>query len=61
MTDEKPNDLNAFLLSLEPDERDRCIFLDGITKNLGASNIRNAHLVASKPMIKFMSSRPRTR
>jgi aspartate aminotransferase len=57
VTDEEPHDLNAFLLDLEPDERDRCIFLDGITKSLGASNIRNAHLLASKAMIKFMQSR----
>jgi len=57
VTDEEPHDLNAFLLALEPDERERCIFLDGITKSLGASNIRNAHLVASKPMIKFIQSR----
>ncbi len=39
VTDEAPHDLNAFLLALEPEERDRCIFLDGITKSLGASNI----------------------
>lgn len=57
VTDEQPHDLNAFLLALEPEERDRCIFLDGITKSLGASNIRNAHLVASTAMIKFMQSR----
>jgi aspartate/methionine/tyrosine aminotransferase len=57
VTDEFPHDLNAFLLALEPEERDRCIFLDGITKSLGASNIRSAHLVASKPMIAFMQSR----
>ena len=35
VTDEAPHDLNAFLLALEPEERDRCIFLDGITKSLG--------------------------
>jgi aspartate aminotransferase len=57
VTDEAPHDLNAFLLALEPEERDRCIFLDGITKSLGASNIRNAHLVASTAMVKFMQSR----
>lgn len=57
VTDESPHDLNAFLLALEPAERDRCIFLDGITKSLGASNIRNAHLVASTAMVKFMQSR----
>ena len=57
VTDEAPHDLNTFLLALEPDERNRCIFLDGITKSLGASNIRNCHLVASTAMIKFMQSR----
>jgi aspartate aminotransferase len=57
VTDEAAHDLNAFLLALEPDERDRCIFLDGLTKSLGASNIRNAHLVASKEMVRFMQSR----
>jgi aspartate aminotransferase len=57
VTDEKPHDLNAFLLELDPSERDRCVFLDGITKSLGASNIRNCHLVASTAMIKFMQSR----
>jgi aspartate/methionine/tyrosine aminotransferase len=53
----QPHDLNSFLEALEPGERDRCIFLDGITKSLGASNIRNAHLIASEPVIKFISSR----
>ncbi len=57
VTDEAPHDLNEFLLALDPGERDRCIFLDGITKSLGASNIRNCHLVASTAMIKFMQSR----
>ena len=57
VTDDEPYDLNAFLLALEPDERERCIFLDGITKSLGASNIRNAHLLASKTMVKLMQSR----
>ena len=57
VTDEEPHDLNAFLLAMEPAERDRCVFLDGITKSLGASNIRNAHLVASTAMVKFMQSR----
>ncbi|MGD8440009.1 MAG: pyridoxal phosphate-dependent aminotransferase [Holophagae bacterium] len=53
----EPHDLNRFLLALDPDERDRCIFLDGITKSLGASNIRNAHLVASTELVRFMQSR----
>jgi aspartate/methionine/tyrosine aminotransferase len=53
----RPHDLNRFLLELDPGERERCIFLDGITKSLGASNIRNAHLVAAQGLIKFISSR----
>jgi aspartate/methionine/tyrosine aminotransferase len=57
ITDEEPHDLNAFLNALEPAERERCIFMDGITKSLGASNIRNAHLVASDTVIKFIQSR----
>jgi aspartate/methionine/tyrosine aminotransferase len=57
VTDEGPTDLNAFLLALAPEERERCIVLDGVTKSLGASNVRNAHLVASKPVVKLMQSR----
>ncbi len=57
VTDEEPYDLNAFLGALEPAERERCIFLDGLTKSLGASNIRNAHLVASEPIVKFIQGR----
>ena len=57
VTDELPHDLNSFLLALEPAERERCIFLDGLTKSLGASNIRNAHLVASEAVIRFIQSR----
>jgi len=57
VTDAEPHDLNAFLGALEPQERERCIFLDGITKSLGASNIRNAHLVAPEPVVKFIQSR----
>jgi aspartate aminotransferase len=57
VTDEEPNDLNAFLNALEPAERERCIFLDGLTKSLGASNIRNAHLIASESVVKFIQGR----
>jgi len=57
VTDGEPHDLNRFLLAFEPQDRERCIVLDGITKSLGASNIRNAHLVASEPVIKFIQSR----
>jgi aspartate aminotransferase len=57
VTDGAPHDLNAFLLALSPEERDRCFFLDGITKSLGASNVRNAHLLAGKKIVKFMQNR----
>jgi aspartate aminotransferase len=57
VTDGEAHDLNAFLNALEPDERNRCIFLDGITKSLGASNVRNAHLVASEEIVRFIQSR----
>jgi aspartate/methionine/tyrosine aminotransferase len=57
VTDGQPHDLNEFLLSFEPEHRERCIVLDGITKSLGASNIRNAHLVASETVVKFIQSR----
>ncbi len=52
-----PYDLNLLLGGLEPAERERCIILDGITKSLGGSNIRNAHLVASQALVKFMQNR----
>jgi aspartate/methionine/tyrosine aminotransferase len=46
VTDEQPNDLNAILKNFTPEERKRLMFLDGITKSLGGSNIRNCHLLA---------------
>jgi aspartate/methionine/tyrosine aminotransferase len=57
VTDEKPMDLNAFLKNFDAEERKHIIFLDAITKSLGASNIRNAHLIASEDVIKFIVSR----
>jgi aspartate aminotransferase len=57
VTDEAPMDLNAFLRLFEPAERQRLIFLDGITKSLGGSNIRNCHLIASEEVVKFIVSR----
>ncbi len=57
VTDEQPMDLNAFLKMFEPEERKKLIFLDGLTKSLGGSNIRNAHLVASEEVIKFIVAR----
>ena len=57
ITDESPMDLNAMLLSFEPAERQRLMFLDGLTKSLGASNIRNCHLIAGNEVTKFIISR----
>jgi aspartate aminotransferase len=33
------------------------MFLDGMTKSLGASNIRNCHLIASEEVVKFTVAR----
>jgi aspartate aminotransferase len=50
-------DLNSFMRFFEPEERGRLMFLDGITKSLGASNIRNCHLIASEEVVKFIVAR----
>jgi aspartate/methionine/tyrosine aminotransferase len=57
VTDEQPMDLNTFLPFFDAEERKRLMFLDGITKSLGASNIRNCHLIASEEVIKFIVAR----
>ncbi len=57
VTDEEPININQFLPLFDPEERRRLIFLDGITKSLGASNIRNCHLIASDQVVKFMVAR----
>jgi aspartate/methionine/tyrosine aminotransferase len=57
VTDERPMDLNNFLTRFEPAERSRLMFLDGITKSLGGSNIRNCHLIANTEVIQFIVSR----
>ncbi len=57
VTDEQPNDLNAILKLFTPEERKRLMFLDGITKSLGGSNIRNCHLIADESVIKFIVAR----
>ncbi len=55
VTDENPVDLNAILALFDPAERKRLMFLDGITKSLGGSNIRNCHLIASEEIIRFLT------
>ena len=57
VTDERPNDLNTFLKFFTLEERKRLMFLDGITKSLGGSNIRNCHLIADESVIKFIVAR----
>jgi aspartate/methionine/tyrosine aminotransferase len=57
ITDEQPTDLNAVLRLFTPQERQRIIILDGITKSLGGSNIRNAHLIAPQPVADFIIAR----
>jgi aspartate aminotransferase len=57
VSDTGPNDINKVLMAFTPEQRDQLIFLDGITKSLGASNVRSAHLVASKKLVKYINSR----
>jgi aspartate aminotransferase len=57
VTDESPMDLNSFLKNFTPEERKRLMFLDGITKSLGGSNVRNCHLIADEAVIKFITAR----
>jgi len=56
VTDGGPSDISALLKSFTPQERERLIILDGLTKSLGASNIRAAHLVAGKAIVKYLTS-----
>jgi aspartate/methionine/tyrosine aminotransferase len=49
--------LNAFLKYFSVEERKRLMFLDGITKSLGGSNVRNCHLIASEEVVKFIVAR----
>jgi aspartate aminotransferase len=54
--DQPPMDLNRFIQDFEVEDRARLMFLDGITKSLGASNTRNAHLIASEEVVKYISA-----
>ncbi|MEP7285524.1 MAG: pyridoxal phosphate-dependent aminotransferase [Chloroflexota bacterium] len=57
VTDGSPANINEVLNAFSVEERKKLIFLDGLTKSLGASNIRAAHLVASTDVCKFIVSR----
>jgi len=56
VTDSGHNDINVVLQAFSPEERERLIFLDGLTKSLGASNLRSAHLLAGKAVVKHIVS-----
>jgi aspartate/methionine/tyrosine aminotransferase len=57
VTDAAPIDLNDFVDLFSREELERVIFLDGITKSLGGSNIRNAHLITSRKVADFIVAR----
>ncbi|MBI4911979.1 MAG: aminotransferase class I/II-fold pyridoxal phosphate-dependent enzyme [Acidobacteria bacterium] len=52
VSDVEPYDLNTLLRAFTPEERKRLMVLDGITKSLGGSNIRNCHLMADAEVVK---------
>jgi aspartate/methionine/tyrosine aminotransferase len=56
VTDGGHSDINVILEAFTPEERERLIFLDGLTKSLGASNVRSAHLVAGKRVVDYIVS-----
>ena len=56
VTDGEPNNINTVLQAFSAEERKKLMFLDGITKSLGASNIRSAHLLADTSVIKHINS-----
>jgi aspartate/methionine/tyrosine aminotransferase len=56
VTDGGHSDINVILEAFSAEERERLIFLDGLTKSLGASNVRSAHLVAGKRVVDHIVS-----
>jgi aspartate/methionine/tyrosine aminotransferase len=56
VTDGSHSDVNVMLQAFSPEERERLMFLDGITKSLGGSNIRSAHLLVGKKVAKYITS-----
>jgi aspartate/methionine/tyrosine aminotransferase len=57
ITEGQPHNLNTVLGAFEPAQRKRLMFLDGLTKSMGASNIRSAHLLADQAVCDFIVSR----
>ncbi len=56
VSDGGPSDINTVLQAFTPEERERLMFLDGLTKSLGASNIRSAQLLAGKAVVDHIVS-----
>ncbi len=56
VTEGDPHDINVVLNAFSPEERDRLMFLDGVSKSMGGSNIRGAHLLASEGVVRFIAS-----
>jgi aspartate aminotransferase len=56
VTSGSPQNINEVLCDFSPEQRKHLMFLDGITKSLGGSNIRNAHVLADENVIKFIAS-----
>ena len=56
VSDSGPTDINKVLQAFSAEDRKKLIFMDGITKSLGASNIRSAHLLADDAIVKHISS-----
>jgi aspartate aminotransferase len=56
VTDGGHSDINQLLQAFTPEERERLIVLDGLTKSLGASNVRSAHLLAGKKVVSYITS-----
>ena len=57
VTDEEAMDINAFYAEFTPKERERLMVLDGLTKSLGGSNLRSAHLIVPERVAKFITAR----
>ena len=57
VTASEPQDVKRLLAALSPQQRRRCIVLDGLTKALGASNIRSAHLLADQDVVEVVKAR----
>ncbi|MCI0710012.1 MAG: pyridoxal phosphate-dependent aminotransferase [Chloroflexi bacterium] len=57
VSEDEPHDINDVLREFTPEERNQLMFLDGITKSLGGSNIRNCHLIASEDVCNYITSR----